>query len=216
MNTPMVPFVAGSPMYISGPTQCGKTYWVNKLLSYDMFTRPVSSVLYCYGIYQDFYDTMKENLRKKCPVRFLQGLPSLIEVDNLNDGNFHIIIFDDLMESLVRNADMVQIFTKMCHHMHFTAILLSQNLFQPGPYARTISLNCHIFILFSNKRDESQVRTLARQLYPSKWKRFMDMYQEEMQHSFSYLVVDCTPSQPPEIKVRTGVFPHEMTCTYDL
>ena len=32
MDTPLVPFHAGSPIMISGPTGSGKTYWTHKLL----------------------------------------------------------------------------------------------------------------------------------------------------------------------------------------
>ena len=44
MNTPLVPFRAGSPIMIAGPTGSGKTFWTNKLLKNQMFTEPVSSV----------------------------------------------------------------------------------------------------------------------------------------------------------------------------
>ena len=26
-----------------------------------MFTQPVASILYCYGVYQDFYNKMRDN-----------------------------------------------------------------------------------------------------------------------------------------------------------
>ena len=52
-----------------------------------------------------------------------------------------------------------------------TAIMASQNVFQKGPNARTISLNTHIHILFVNKRDEAQVSILAHQLFHSKIKK---------------------------------------------
>ena len=60
-RTPMVPFQSGSPMMVIGPMNCSKTYWINKLLENDMFTQPVASILYCYGVYQDFYNKMHDN-----------------------------------------------------------------------------------------------------------------------------------------------------------
>ena len=42
MKTPLVPFQAGSPIMIAGPTGSGKTYWTNKLLKNQMFTEPIS------------------------------------------------------------------------------------------------------------------------------------------------------------------------------
>ena len=44
MNTLLVPFQAGSPIMIAGPTGSGKTFWTNKLLKNQMFSEPVSSV----------------------------------------------------------------------------------------------------------------------------------------------------------------------------
>ena len=47
-RTPTVPFQLGSPMMVIGPMNCGKMYWINRLLENDMFTQPVASILYCY------------------------------------------------------------------------------------------------------------------------------------------------------------------------
>ncbi len=213
---PTVPFQAGSPILIAGPTNCGKTVWVEKLLLNDMFTQPVASVLYCYGAFQPFYRRMQENRLLEGRIALHEGLPSQEEVETLGDGRFHVLVLDDLMESIVRSRDMQQLFTKFCHHLNISAIFVSQNLFQAGPQARTISLNCHVIVLFSNKRDESQIRTFARQLYPTKWRRFMQAYESSMNYEFSYMVVDCTPAHPREIKVRGKIFPGETTFTYDI
>ena len=80
MDTPLVPFHAGSPIMISGPTGSGKTCWTHKLLTNKIFTEPVASVLYCYGVYQEYYNQMNiPNLI------FHEGLPSLEKVQSLHD-----------------------------------------------------------------------------------------------------------------------------------
>ena len=86
------------------------------------------------------------------------------------NGEFHIIILDDLMEKIVKSIEMQELFTKYCHHRNMTAIMVSQNVFQKDPNARTISLNTHIHVLFANKRNEAQVSILAHQLFHSKMK----------------------------------------------
>ena len=69
MSTPLVPFQAGAPIMVSGATGSGKTYWTHKLLINNMFTEKISSILYCYGVYQEYYETMKiPNLK------FIEGL----------------------------------------------------------------------------------------------------------------------------------------------
>ena len=60
-RTPTVPFQLGSPMMVIGPTNCSKMYLINRLLENDKFTQPVASILYCYGVYQDFYNQMRNN-----------------------------------------------------------------------------------------------------------------------------------------------------------
>ena len=100
MKTPLVPFQARSPIMIVGPTGSGKTFWTNKLLKNQMFTEPVSSVLYCYGVYQPYYDKMEiPNLELH------EGLPSLDKVQSLNDGKFHVLVMDDLMEYIVKSVE---------------------------------------------------------------------------------------------------------------
>ena len=71
--------------------------------------------------------------------------------------NFHIIVLDDMMECIVKNEDMAELFTMHCHHENITAIMVSQTQFLKGKYSHTISLNTHIHVLFGNKRDESQI-----------------------------------------------------------
>ena len=90
MKTTLVPFQAGSPIMIVGPTGSGKTFWTYKLLKNKMFTEPVTSVLYCYGVHQKYYDQMEiPNLELH------EGLPILDKEQSLNDGYFHVIVLDD-------------------------------------------------------------------------------------------------------------------------
>ena len=167
MNTPLVPFQTGSPIMIAGPIGSGKTFWTNKLLKNQMFTEPVSSVLYCYGVYQTYYYKMEiPNLELH------EGLPSLDKVQSLNDGKFHVIVLDDLMEYIVKSVETQNLFTKHFQHYNITAIFLTQNVFAQGPCSKTISINTHILVLFANKRDESQAMNLGKQLYPSNSKVF--------------------------------------------
>ena len=123
-----------------------------------------------------------------------EGLPSLDKVQSLNDGKFHVIVLDDLMEYKVKSVETQNLFTKYCHHYNITAIFLTQNVFVQGPCSRTISINTHILVLFGNKRDESQAMNLGKQLYPSNPKVFMEAYEDATSTVYGYLVIDCDPT----------------------
>lgn len=215
----LVPIEAGSPVLIAGPTNSGKTHWVNKLLSNNMFSQPIQSILYCYGAYQSFFNDIKTNQHIPCPVVFHEGLPAKTDIDQLDDGGFRVIVLDDLMKRIIQNEEMEELFTQGCHHKNISAVFIVQNVFPQGTCARNISLNCHVFILFANKRDESQVHILARQFYPkaAKWKRFLSVYEDVTEAPFSYILVDCTPCHPRSIKVRSHVFPEDaIMYVYDI
>lgn len=209
MSKPLVPFQAGSPIMVSGPTGSGKTYWTHRLLTSNMFTEEVKSVLYCYGVYQKYFEEMKiTNLELH------EGLPSFDKVESLHDGDFHVIVLDDLMEQIVKSIETQNLFTKYCHHFNITAIFLTQNVFAQGPCARSINLNTHILVLFANKRDESQAMFLGKQLYPYQSKAFIEAYNDATSPLHGYLVVDCDPKSPGLLKLRSKIFPGEQTEVY--
>ena len=209
-NSAIIPFTAGSPIMVSGPTQAGKTFWIKKLLTNNMFTKPISSVLYCYGVYQKSFEDMQTSTK----IEFHEGLPSLEKIQQLNNGQFHVIVLDDLMEQIVKSIDVQNLFTRLCHHYNITAIFVTQNIFVKGPYSRTVSLNTHIIVLFANKRDESQASHLGRQLYPGNSKMFLEAYEDATSKRYGYLLIDCTPQSPKQLKLRTHIFPGEQTVVY--
>ena len=90
-----------------------------------MLTEHVSSVLYCYGVYQTYYDQMKiPNLE------FHEGLITKFrKVQSLNNSKFHVIVLDDLMEYIVKSVETQNLFTKYCHHYNITAIFFNSKCF---------------------------------------------------------------------------------------
>ena len=56
-------------------------------------------MLYCYGVNQNYFDEMNiPNLE------FHEGLPNLEKFQSLKDGNFHVIVLDDLMEYIIKKC----------------------------------------------------------------------------------------------------------------
>jgi GTPase SAR1 family protein len=206
-----VPFPAGRPMMVAGPTGCGKTCWVYKLLqSRYNFTLPVHHILYCYGVYQPLYSDMKRTIPG---LEFHKGLPNLKTIKEFAAAGgaqaFNIVVLDDLMERVVDNMETQQLFTKFCHHYNFSTIYLTQNVFAAGRCARNISLNTLVLVLFQNYRDRSQIWTVGRQLCPTSPSLFVQVFEKATQREFGYLVVDCTPQCQDEHRWRTNIFKDE-------
>ena len=66
---------------------------------------------------------MHDNI--SCPIQFHERLPTMQDIERIHDGQFHIIVLDDMMDYIVRNKDMAELFTMHCHHKIITIIMVS-------------------------------------------------------------------------------------------
>jgi len=189
---------------VAGPTSCGKTRFVFRLIENvsQMIDPTPSKIVYCYGEYQQLF-------RNYPRVVFHQGLPDLNDFDGSEPI---LLIIDDLMHET--NETVVNLFTKGSHHRNVSVIYLAQNLFPKNKFARTISLNAHYMVLFKNPRDASQFANLARQMYPKKSQFAIEAYKDATREPYSYLLVDLRPEQDDDLRLRTNIFPGEAHYVY--
>ena len=193
-------------MYCTGPSQCGKTVFTTKLCRYidEMSTVAPKEIIWYFGEYQPAY----RELVAIPKLRLVQGLPDLVELKGNTEPK--IIILDDLMNE-VKDSQLTQLFTRSVHHWNLSCVFLVQNLFFGG---RTARVNAHYLVLFKNPSDRLQVATLARQLYPKKSKHFLEAYEEATSQPYTYLFVDCHQTCNDQIRLRSNIFPGEITFVY--
>ena len=189
---------------VVGPTSCGKTRFVFRVIdnATKMVTPSPSKIVYCYGEYQELFNRYPE-------VIFHQGLPS---IDQFDGSETTLLIVDDLM--METNETVANLFTRGSHHRNVSIMFLAQNLFPKNKFARTISLNAHYMILFKNPRDASQFANLARQMYPKSSKFAVEAYKDATREPYSYLLLDLTPEQDEDLRLRTNIFPVEKHYVY--
>ena len=189
---------------VAGPTGCGKTRFVFKLIdnAARIIEPPPSKIVYCYGEYQQLF-------RNYPQVTFHQGLP---KIENFDGSKPVLLIVDDLMHET--DESIANLFTKGSHHRNISVIFLVQNLFYKNKYIRTISLNSHYMILFKNPRDASQFANLARQMYPKQSAFAVEAYKDATREPYSYLFVDLRTEQDEDLRLRTNIFPTETRYVY--
>ncbi|GFW41900.1 uncharacterized protein TNCV_6091 [Trichonephila clavipes] len=62
---------------------------------------------------------------------------------------------------------------------------------------------CRIFPFMKNRRDQSQITHLGRQLYPRKVKFFQECYADATSKPYGYLLIDLKPETDESLRVRT-------------
>ena len=104
---------------VAGPTGCGKTTFVTRLLrnSSTMIDPSPERVTWYYGEWQSAYENLDiPNLRLE------EGLPTSFDASKRN-----IVVLDDLMAET--DERVTNLFTKKSHHCNTSVIYLVQNLF---------------------------------------------------------------------------------------
>ena len=181
INCDDIKFEHPSNWVIGAPSQSGKSYLVYQILKHsDKLIRPAfKEIIYCYSEWQPLYERMMAEIRH---ITFVKGLPDLHSVKNA------IVILDDLMNQVIEDRNVLNLFTVVSHHRKVSIIFLTQNVFEKGKYARSISLNAHYLIVFKNRRDEAQIMHLSRQLYPRDGKFFYEVFNSATETKYGYLI----------------------------
>ena len=184
-------------MMVAGPSRSGKTQWVAKLLQErQKRIYPIPGrIVYCYAHWQDKYTELKNSAPS---THFNKGLPHAYFLKQLENC---VIVIDDLMDVAMKEPAVMSIFTEGSHHKNVSVIFLSQNIFHQGKHSRTMSLNVQYMILFKNARDRVQVQTLARQMFPTDWRSFLQYFENETSKPFGHVIIDLHPSTQDDKRI---------------
>ena len=113
------------------------------------------------------------------------------------------------MQSTSGNQLVKNFFTNG-RHLNLSVVFVSQNLFYTGKKFRTISFNSTYIVVFKNPRDQSQIRHLACQMFPSKPKFLQLAYEDATKDPYRYLFLDFHPNSPGFARVRRNIFPCDL------
>ena len=195
-------------MLVAGPRGAGKREFVKQLLSLKRFimTNPPKRIVWFYGRHQpDLFCSLTQEIPCK---EFYEGLLTNIEV-MFDRSKRNICIIDDLMQSASGNQLVENLFTNG-RHLNLSVVFVSQNLFYTGKKCRTISLNSTYIVVYKNPRDQSQIRHLACQMFPSKPKFLQVAYEDATKDPYRYLFLDFHPNSPEFARVRGNIFPYDL------
>ena len=195
---------------LSGPTGCGKTRFVRSILEEKLIEPFPTRLIWVYGEWQGDYDQIKIIYPE---IEFMKGYSDDI-YDSLEPTERNLLILDDQMSEASDTKSLAKLFTKGSHHRNVTILYLVQNMFDQGKSSRTVSLNSHYTVVFRNLRDQSQFRTMARQLLPKNSQWLIDAFTDATVRPFGYLVIDNSPQCDPVFRFRTNILRGELPTVY--
>ena len=105
------------------------------------------------------------------------------------------------MEESGNNKRVLDLFTKDSHHRGITALYLTEDLFPPDEYSKTINRNAHYAISFKNPRDKTGIRNLLLQVYPEKWRRVLKLFLRLTARPFGYIMLDLHPASDDRFRL---------------
>lgn len=213
-------------MLVLGPTNCGKTSWLTRLLTnvHSMHRHPIRRVIFCYDRYQPMYNRM----RAQCPlpIEFYAGLPEHFGAATKQTATTNItetppadtlLILDDLM----MKVDLVRLAHLFTNGRQYglNPILVLHNLTHKGKKDAnallTINRNCGYRVLFSFPADLQNIRTIQTQMFPHLPGFLMDVYQDACcETPYGYVVLDSRPNSDNYARAYTRIWPGEQTQFY--
>lgn len=202
-------FVCPFTCLVVGSTSSGKTTLLSKILIHkELFQKKVHKIIYIYGIYQPFFDEMKN-------VSFYSIDEFSFDLLSENNKEHKLVILDDLMYCIKSNKKYGELFTRGSHHNNVSVFFTTQNMFFNDSVFRDIHLNSQYIILFRIKRDNNQVNHLARQLDSKCWKNIVTVYEECTDVKYGYCLFDIHPaSEFKKYAIYTKILPYETQIVY--
>ena len=126
-------------LFVCGPSRCGKTVFVSKLLEniHSFGKLPPEIVLYIYKVWQPKYDEIET-----LGVIFIEDSENIVdEIKSYATGRPMVVIFDDLIDSSSLKS-IASLFTGDARHMNTSLVFLTQKMFVNCEHFRQISQNC--------------------------------------------------------------------------
>ena len=200
-------------MLVVGPSQCGKTYFVEQLLMNNCVkyhSKKQIRIFWFYNQWQRRYATLQSTLGNE--IVFTQGLLTLSEdLREIHPKFNNVLVFDDLMSHATDRPVLSLLFTQG-RHCNASVILLLQNMFPKGKFNTDISRNAQYITLFRSPSDRKQIDIVAERIFAKDRQNFMDA-------PYGYLLEDNQPKTPTEKQVVAAVFqnchyyPNITSCT---
>ena len=104
-----------------------------------------------------------------------------------------MVIIDDQFEDAIDDSEVAKAFKVHRRHKKFSLILITQNLYEKGKWAKTIRNNTEILVIFKNYGDALSNSRLTSQLLLKK--RYKECMKDANRTSHPYCVINTSSEE---------------------
>ena len=175
----------GYCIWFAGPSQCGKTSTLCKLLASKeyFYSCPPKRVMWVSGS-----GAPNESIESKIFYQVHENISEMVQ-------EYDFWVFDDMASELKNNTCFTIFFTKTAHHKNCLMAYLTQNAYELGVDSVTRSRNFAYQVHFNNKADCHWIRVLGDQL-TGNYKQFASMFKEATKCPYDSLLCDSCTTTP--------------------
>lgn len=186
-----------------GPTSCGKTTFLSRVIQQKLIDPWPSKILYLYG--SAWQSPVFDTLKSEHGVVFQKGFDEGVIESHAGHSSL-LIVCDDLVLEMKDSESAANLFMRGSHHLNMSVILIEQTLFPKGKSSVSLKQNTAYTVIFKSPTDALGVATLSRQMFPQRNGRFMtDSFHDCTQNPFSYIIIDSKQETPDELRLLTRI-----------
>ena len=177
---------------ISGPSECGKTFLLKKLILASIYF----DKLYIIGLTGDQYHGI-ERINPKADVEFIKDIKDLPSPDKLPKDLKKLMIFDDVRAK----EPVINEYFCRGRHNNCNMIYLNQNLFSLD--RQSARENCNLFILFEQRG--KVLASIYQDFFNNielSYNDFANICNKVWKEPYNYIVIDITKNKNINGKLR--------------
>lgn len=209
-------------MIIAGKTECGKTFFLKRLLKETYHIDPFDKIFIFappLSLEQPSYQEIEEMYGSKNVFKY-PGIPTPEDSDAIFDAiksdrdenikkklPFSVLfIVDDLMDKVGKGKFVENVMTAGSHHLDISIVFLQQKHFLDGA-GRTSRLNCSYLVCYQLPQDKDSFKRIARQIEPDNCQKLTNKFIEITKKEYNPMIIDFraqSKNWPKQFHYRNG------------
>ena len=195
----------------AGSSQSGKTHVAGRLCeNFHLFEGKPKRIIYYYPRYlREKPVNWDTSLNIQIPLQFTTDIPTQDDIDELENDT--LLVLDDLYDKAVNSECIDHLFRVTSGKRNLSVMIMTQNSYAQGRYARDIRNSCNMQVLLRNCLDTSINLRVCRALGLEK--AYKAAEEETRFEKYPYFLINQSPkAHRSNFRLFTDIFAENPIC----